>query len=373
MKKICLVRDGCPQRGLDCARLKNYFQLNDCLVVDEPGEADHIIAFSCGIHRPFLEKNLKRMKELNQYDAELIVAGCLPAMASEKLGEVFQGRTLGTKDLSDVDTLFPGFKLKFHEVPDENFVLSRGDKPQFAKDISAVYLRVSSGCSMTCAYCLVPVAVGSFESKPLDVCAREYENIIKQGHRHITLVAEDTGAYGVDTNSSFALLMEKLSEIDKDASVTWHVHHFNPHWAIKYKAQLIENLKEGKIVSMQVPIGSGSPKILKHMGRYNDTEAMKTVFHDLKKASSDVYISTHYIIGFPTETEEDFHTTVDFIKEAGFDEVTLVACTEHEITPCFKMEGKVDEDTKTQRMELANRLLANENMKVIMRKVQTEG
>lgn len=115
MKKIFLYVTACELRLLDANKLCTYFTVNGHEIVDKPEKADVIIFIGCGIFNDTTDYSFKKLEKYKKYNAEIIVAGCLPAMEEERLKEVFKGKTVSTKDLDknpdEVDKLFPENKI----------------------------------------------------------------------------------------------------------------------------------------------------------------------------------------------------------------------------------------------------------------------
>jgi len=312
------------------------------------------------------------------------VGGCLPVTASARLKEVFKGRFFSTKDLSNIDELFSDFKIRFSNVADVNQAqLTLCEQPdlllpnnesirrkleyklcgllyRIKKTFTMrrhAYLRISSGCLGNCSYCAIRKAVGTLRSKSLQDCLAEYKNLLYSGYRDITLFGDDTGAYGSDINSSFTELLDKMSEADKGLKVKLFILNINPHWAIKFKEALIKLIIEGKIASLICPIQSGSERILKLMNRYSNIKEIEEALIEFKQANPKLSLESHIIVGFPTETEEDFNKSLDVIRRVNFDSLAPFVYGEREGTPSSRMEGRLNEETIKRRTRVIYELL----------------
>jgi len=107
-KNVFIQVIACPRRGLDAQKMSTYFTLNNYNIVNDPRKANYIVLFTCG--------------KLQKYDSKLIIAGCLPAIANEKIKEIFKGKTVTTEEIDKIDEIFKDNKIKFKDVADEHFI-----------------------------------------------------------------------------------------------------------------------------------------------------------------------------------------------------------------------------------------------------------
>ncbi len=274
---------------------------------------------------------MKKINEFLKCKGELIIAGCLPDIAPNRLKEVFNGKIIETRNLGQIDALFDDFKVKFKSIPDahllyrprislpERFILQFGFNKEFFKKClryavhklnrcihlgyllknirqtkrrAFIYLRISYGCIERCAYCTIFRSVGKLKSKTINECVREYGELLKQGYRSFVLLADNLGAYGLDCGSTFAELVQSLPEVDKGLPVKWDIQELHPRWIIKYKDVLSKYVAEGKIISMLCAIQSGSNRILELMNRRHTIEEAAEILDKFKKSQPKLYLWT---------------------------------------------------------------------------------
>ena len=401
MKKIHVYTNtNCRRRLLDAKKLQLYFRKNKHPVVDKPEDADQIIYITCAYREGITETNLAKIKELKKYDAELIVAGCLPIIEEERLKEIFQGTTIGTKDLNEIDKLFPENKIKFSSISDaeaitqedydthyeENLKLKniplindyyKHFKEFFTRNILnnhlMVYLfpskpefyhvRISWGCMGNCAYCVIRKAIGPLKSKPFNECISDFKTGIEAGYKKIVITADDVGAYGLDIDSDFPKLLDKLTKIPGDYEVS--VQDLHPQWVVKYIDKLEPIFKRDKITSINIALQSGSSEILKKMNRYSDVEKMDDALQKLKKSSKKLSFDTHFILGFPTESHKNFLETMDFVKKLDFDMGFIYRFSCKKGTIAETIEPKVSDEEIIKRMHQSRKILKNQKYKVV--------
>ncbi|HEC81080.1 MAG TPA: radical SAM protein [Thermoplasmatales archaeon] len=394
MKKVFITSNACRRRLLDASRIQNYLYRNGYVIVKKPEDADLIIFIACSFHNNLADHGLKKVNELKKYDAELIVAGCLPEVEKEKLSKIFNGKTISTKNLNKIDELFPENKIKFSEIEDANLLFENPTPETLAEHIhttlnsiphiknvyiktrnyivksllgeqSLIYLafarqplchiRTSWGCMGNCSYCTIKKSTGPFHSKPLEDCLKEFKEALKKGYRYFLILGVDVGAYGLDINSSLPELLDEITKIPGDYEII--LRGLNPRWLVKYIDDLSEILSRKKIVKIGVSVQSGSSRILKLMNRYPDIEKIKNACIQLKESTPQTSLDTHYIIGFPTETEEDFQETLSFIREIDFNEGYFFRFSSRKGTEAEKIEPKIPEEEITRRIKHARRYL----------------
>jgi len=345
------------------------------------------------------------VKEFQKYDAELIVGGCLPEIEKEKLGTIFHGRTIHTKDLDKdpekMDELFPEFIVKFKDIDDANTSyhnLNEGNLVGAIKNFlgrvdwlerelikiqnlifRSVYgknsffynilvdepmyrMRISWGCNSNCSYCGIKKAIGSHKSKPLEKVLEEFRFGLKNGHKHFMMNADDIGAYGTDIGTSFSELLDKMTSIPGEYFIS--IANLSPRWLIKYIDHFEDIIKREKIIRIGVPVQSGSNRILKLMNRFHDKEKIKDALIRLKIVFPKLSLHTHIIVGFPTETDEEFKQTLSFIEECKFSAGQLMPFSSKTGSEAALIEPKIPMEEINKRLKLAKNFFKKEGYSV---------
>ena len=407
MKKIFIYVEACETRLLDGTRLYKYFKENGYEIVYEPEDADIIIFITCSFGNILVDHQIVKIKEFQKYDSELIISGCLPAVKKEELAKIFDGKVLITKDIEKIDDLFPDNKIKFNEIDDANVPLElifgsrefyrnklieniktkmrkiKGIEKFYLKTykkfwihiynnlfdwvpiISRFYIfepyfvvRISRGCfkKQPCSsYLDVSKAVGPLKSKSIDQCVKEFKKGLKEGYKLFIINGDDPGAYGLDINSNYPELIKKIQEIPGDYEI--EIENLTQYWLVKYIDELEEIVKKQKISRIGVLIESGSSRIVELMGRYSDIQKTKEALLRLKKADPKLKLFTHFVVGFPTETEEEFQETLDLIRDVGFDTGYIYKISYEFKTDVDHLEPKISEAEISKRLNHAKKFL----------------
>ena len=399
--KVFIHAISCLRRRVDAERISQYFFKNNFEIVHNPKEADYIILFTCGFHDHIINKCLDAIQHFKKYGAELIVAGCLPAIAKQKVERIFNGMIIPTDDLDKIDEKFPENAIKLSNIP---YAFSPWNnitvfpftnkaaqlrknlcKKQSLKEkvyaplarsilskipgINQIYaenffeekyyggrtLLISRGCVHNCSYCSIKKAIGPLKSKPINLCLEEFKEGLKEGCTQFVLEADDVGVYGLDIESNIVNLLKQMMNVKGNYSIRLGVTH--PTFLAKYIDEIEEILKRKKIKSIVLSIQSGSNKILNLMRRPYTREEIETLISRLRTASPDLEIGTQFIVGFPTESWQDFHQTYQLIKTMNFEYGGVFKYSDVEGTESSTMGPKVPEKEKRKRMNAVFNLL----------------
>jgi tRNA-2-methylthio-N6-dimethylallyladenosine synthase len=239
--------------------------------------------------------------------------------------------------------------------------ITRYLKPKTRKAL----LRVSHGCMDRCAYCTISRAIGRLKSKKIDECVREYSLLLKQGYRNFDLIADNLGEYGLDFGSTFPELLQGLSEADRGLSVKWVLYTLHPNWAIKYNDFLSKYIADGKIMHIICPIQSGSNRILELMNRHYSIEEITGVLKKFRKLQPKLFLDTHLIFGFPSETEKDFLASLNAVKTMHFDVAVLFSYYDGYDSIASGMSNKIQEEMIRSRVRQALDFLQREGIRCV--------
>lgn len=402
-KNVFIQVIACPRRGLDAQKMSTYFTLNNYNIVNDPRKANYIVLFTCGYANQFTERCLKNIRKLQKYDSKLIIAGCLPSIANEKIKEIFNGKTVTTEEIDKIDEIFKDNKIKFKDVADEHFIW-RNYNPTWGLSVEpyttlrtilkkivfigrmykyfkervlvktlgrdvwyirniltnpTYWIQISRGCNYKCSYCSIKFAIGPLKSKSLEKCIREFKNGLAAGYKKFGLEADDLGTYGIDINKSLSELLDRITKIDGEYTLALeNIHAF---WFNKYVNDLIMIVKRKKINSLLLSIQSGSNQVLHKMRRQYDIEKLLNSIHRLKESCPNIRIGVEFIIGFPGETWNDFLKTLKMMQSVRFDYGKIARFSAVEGTEAYDMEPKVSNRDINKRARFMLKFLRGNN------------
>jgi MiaB/RimO family radical SAM methylthiotransferase len=372
MKTFFLCALGCPRRGIDSQKIFNYLVSNGYSFSEDYRHANLIVISTCAFVK---DRENQSIQALNYYrdnrhdNSKIVVAGCLSKISPDMIKDYKDIDFLSPRELDNFDDLI-GADIKFRDIPEPNKIYShplfydfaaiepQKKKPKLNVRLDSAYdrddlftIRLARGCLGNCSYCAIKFAAGTLESKPIGEILLEFKKGLSQGHRLFTLIAGDTGCYGIDIGTS---AVELLSEIFKvDGAYKLIIKEFNAQWLIKYQSELETLLTTNfdKIDYIIVPVQSASDKILRLMQRPYKIENVKNCLRSLKNNIPQLNITTHIMAGFPGETEEDFQKSVDFIREFAFPYVDIYGYEDRPRTQASKLEGKIPQEVIDRRIK----------------------
>ena len=375
MKTYFLASAGCPRRAVDSQKIADYLEANNLVHSQDFKQADLIIVSTCAAlkSREDLSKTAVSWYQKQKHpNAKIVVAGCLGKINPEVKKEFKDLAFISPREIDTLDDLIAA-KVPFKDIPDPNQIGSFPlfpDKPErqakgerLNKRLDLVYekkdlftLRVATGCLGNCSYCAVKFAVGKLESKPLEAIVKEFKIGLDQGFKHFVLIAGDVGCYGVDIGISAVELLSALFAVEGSYKII--IKEFNAQWIVKYFQDLLKIFKENyeKIDYIVVPVQSASNRMLRMMKRPYTIEDVKKYLNIIKMEVPALQISTHIMVGFPGETEEDFQESVDFIKEYEFPFVDIYAYDDRPNTAASRMSDKIPQEIIDQRVDTVKKV-----------------
>lgn len=384
---ILFVSLGCDKNLVDSEVMLGMLKERGYTFTDDQTQADAAVVNTCCFINDAKEESIQTILELAELKKTgqlkaLIVAGCL---AQRYQAEI-------QKEIEEVDAIIGTTALErvvetLDEVLDgkgENHLEALDKAPLGGKERVLTtggyfsYLKIAEGCNKHCTYCIIPKVRGEYRSVPMELLLDEARQLAGKGIKELILVAQETTLYGMDLYGEKKLpeLLDRLCEIE---GLIWiRIMYCYPE---EITQELIDVMKrQPKICHyLDIPIQSGSDRILKLMGRRTDTAQIEALVDHLREEIPDICIRTTFITGFPTETEEDFTETMEFINRMEFDRLGVFTYSPEEGTPASGMDGQVEEEIKIRRqqemMELQQEIAfeAAENMKGRELTVMIEG
>ena len=315
MAKVVIETYGCTLNQADSRIMGHILKENGYEVEygKYEGNADYLIVNTCTVKSPTENKIIYRLRKLKGLGKKLIVAGCLASADTQKVINIVPDASIITT--SNVNKIAD--VLKFIENG-KNVVIdsyNRIDKLQYGLENNSVIARIpiSEGCLSNCSFCETKFARGPLNSFSEELILRAVKNAVEQGSKEIELTSQDIGAYGADRKTNIAELLKKVVEIEGSFKV--RVGMLNPEHLHKYFDELLEAYKSEKVYKFfHLPVQSGSNKILRDMNRRYTVEDFASYVSEIRK-KLNASIATDIIVGYPTESEDDFEKSVELIKE----------------------------------------------------------
>ena len=210
------------------------------------------------------------------------------------------------------------------------------------------WVNVMYGCDNFCTYCIVPYVRGREKSRPPQDVLNEVKSLVNDGYKEITLLGQNVDSYvGNEEIKDFSDLIQKVDEIDGDFRIRFMSNHPKD-----VNAKLIGVIKNGKKIckSIHLPVQSGSTRILNLMNRKYTREEFLEKVDLIRKEIPDCAITTDIMVGFPTETEEDFSDNISLLEKVKFDGAFTFVYSKRSGTVAADMDGQIDKSVKKARI-----------------------
>ena len=323
-------------------------------------EADLIMFNTCCIRehaelRTF--GNVGFVKELKEQNPALItvVCGCMMQQkgVARRLAQRFPfvDMVLGTNELAQ----FPQFLERVMdgervlEIKDTDGEIPEG-LPIKRNEGFSTFVNIMYGCNNFCSYCIVPYVRGRERSRRAEDIVREVERAVNDGFTEVTLLGQNVNSYsgfGV-TFPELLRMVDKVEGLKRLRFMTSHPKDLSH--------ELVLAMAECKKVCphIHLPVQSGNNRILALMNRHYTREHYLSLVRDLREFVPWVEITTDIIVGFPTETEEEFEDTVSLVREVGYSAAYSFAYSVREGTKAAAMDGQVPEEVKKSRLQRLN-------------------
>lgn len=359
IKKYFIITYGCQMNLHESEKLAGILTSIGYVLADSEKNADIIVFNTCCIRENAedrAEGNIGALKKLKKQNKNLIIAvgGCMTQQGgyAEKLHQKFPF----------IDIIFGTHNLEYFKdllqtkINTKKCVISVLDKedpiventPKTRSSFPNAWVNIAYGCNNFCSYCIVPYVRGRERSRKLEDILDECRLLINEGYKEITLLGQNVNSYGSDLKDvNFSMLLDKVASLEGDFRLRFMTNH--PKDLSEDLVKVIA--KHNKICkSIHLPVQAGSNRILKLMNRKYTREDYFNKISILRKYIPDISITTDIMVGFPTETEEDFLDTVDLVKKVGFSGAFTFVYSRRSGTPAAKMDGQIDEEVSKRRI-----------------------
>ena len=359
--KYAFISLGCPKNTVDSERMMGLLKLDGYQLVSDPVNSDFVVVNTCGFIEQARQESFSAIDEMLQLKRSgktkgVIVSGCLAERQKEQLLHerpeidslvgVF-GRDEITRiadrlvgDLEEQRTIFQPAPIR---------ALSDTGRLQITPRHFA-YLKISEGCDRLCTFCAIPKMRGKHATKPLEAAIAEARELADAGVRELNIVAQDTTYYGMDLygESRLAELLKQLNGVD---GIDWiRLMYFYPMYIDN---ELIQAIAEyDKILPyIDMPLQHADDTMLKRMSRRVNRADTEALIQDMRDSIPGLALRTTFITGFPGETDDQFETLVQFVKDFKFERMGVFTYSYEPDTPAAKLPDHIDENVKESRRE----------------------
>ncbi len=336
----------------DSELIASHFAQAGIETAESERDADVFVLNTCTVRQHAEDKALSLIGRLKRWKEEkkgrkIFVVGC----AVERIGEKnmtkkfpFLDAVIGAKSIGKL-----GEEIKKTCGKTEKSEKKEHKNIVFEKRPFSQYLTIMRGCSMNCAYCVVPSVRGKAEHRPLEEIIEEARRKVASGARELVLLGQTVNSYCWTENgrkTDFTDLLKILSEIDK----LKRIRFMSPH-PLFFNDEFFKEFEKNKKIASHIhlPAQSGSDRILKIMKRGYTRKRYLDTLAKIKKTRQDSAVSTDFIVGFPDETKKDFEETLKLAQEGEF---SLAFCFKYSARHCKESENIIPEKEKEERLNL---------------------
>lgn len=357
MKTFSILTLGCKVNQYESEAMKELFEKNQYVEVDkETDVADVYIVNTCTVTNLSDRKSrqyIRRAKRENP-DAIVAVVGCYSQVSPKEVESLEDvDIIIGTSERERIVELCENYKKDQGKI---NIVRSlKGDR-EFQKIkttrehiMTRSYMKVQDGCNRFCSYCIIPYARGEIRSRTIEDSLEEAKVLAKAGYKEIVLTGIHIGSYGKDLGDKRLIdLIEALGKVQGIERI--RLSSVEP---VIITDEFMERALETKKLCdhFHLSLQSGSNKILKAMNRRYTREEYMEKYQIIRKYMPYAGLTTDIIVGFPTETDEDFNDSLDLVEKVKFSKIHVFKYSKRKGTPAASMKNQVDGNIKIERSE----------------------
>jgi len=331
--KIYVETYGCTANKSDEHLLIGLLQQNGHQIVDHLTDAKVLVLLTCTVIGTTEQRMLSRLRVFYKTKKPIIVSGCMPTVQADLITSVAPNAILlPSQHIQYINDVIEGRTPVFVETIKTSF-------PKRYHGVIAPVL-IAEGCRFSCSYCITHIARGALRSFPLDGVVTDVCSAIRQGCKEIQLTAQDTASYGLDIGTNLGVLLGRITGLDGLFRV--RVGMMNPVTARRNLPSLITAYQHPHIYKfLHVPVQSGNDEILKKMNRGYTVQDFTQLVQQFQTAVPALTLSTDVILGFPSETEEQFTHTIHLLKEIQPDIINITRFSARPFTAAKTMNGRI--------------------------------
>ncbi|MBR4625004.1 MAG: tRNA (N6-isopentenyl adenosine(37)-C2)-methylthiotransferase MiaB, partial [Alphaproteobacteria bacterium] len=367
MQKFFIQTFGCQMNVYDGQRIAAMLEKHGLTQTENVADADIIILNTCAVRAKATDKVYSCLGRIRRVKKESALLGIVGCVARESGSDAFRripelNFVLGPQSYHKLPEIIKNPDMKLLNI-DLGGLEKFDELPQMTKSPTVAYIPVQEGCNHCCTYCIVPYTRGRELSRPFNDVIADTVNAAKTGAIEICFLGQNVNGYKyTDEKGNLFRLSDLIRETAKLPEI--HRIRFTSSYPTEMTDDLIEifGIEPKLLPFLNMPVQSGSPRILKKMNRPDDLDAYKTIVKKLKKVRPDIQISSDFIVGFPDETDEDFAETLRIAREIKYINSYSFKYSPRPHTAAAIMSNQISEQIKSVRLQQLDAQL-NENQR----------
>jgi len=381
VKKVAFCSLGCKVNQYETNAMAQKFIEHGYEVVEFDEYADVYIVNTCTVTNVADRKSrqmLRRAKEINK-DATLVACGCYAQVAKEELKKIPEiDLIIGNNEKNDIIQIVENHIAQKGAEDLVSDVMYKLDYVELGTttytEKTRAVIKVQDGCDRFCSYCLIPYARGHIRSRKIENVIEEIKKVVEEGINEVVITGIHIASYGRDFKGENIGLIDLLEEINKIQGL--HRIRLGSIEPTIITDEFVERLsKLDKICDhFHLSLQSGCTETLKRMNRRYTTEEFRDVTKRLRSKFPNAALTTDIIVGFPGETDDEFNTTYEFLKDIAFYKMHIFKYSQRKGTKAAVMpnqiDGKIKEERSKKLIELSNENEYKYNKKYIGKQVE---
>lgn len=354
MNKVGLHTLGCRVNQYETEAIAEAFIKKNYKVVDFDDFADVYVINTCTVTSIGDKKSrqmIRKAKKINP-EAVVVVAGCYAQVAPDEVAKI-EGVDIiiGTKDKGKAAELVEEYKLNRHQIKKVDNIMSIEEFEELEideyQDRTRAFLKIQDGCNRYCSYCLIPYARGPVRSRAPENIEAEVKKLASNGFKEIILSGIHVASYGKDLgNISLVEIVELVNEISGIERI--RIGSVEPMFFTEETISKLSNI-EKFCPHFHLSLQSGCDATLKRMNRHYTAEMYKDTVYNIRDKFKDASITTDVIVGFPGETEEEFNSTYNFLKDIRLSKMHIFKYSPRKGTRAAEFPNQVAGEAKESR------------------------
>ena len=378
MKKVYLETYGCQMNVSDSERVATSLVSKGYEITADEKSADIILLNTCSVREKAEQKLYTRVGEVRSSHAKkpmIGVMGCVAQLEGETLFKKINGvdfvvgtRAVGRLSEAIQNVLDHGQGYSDLGEREIDYDWSVSDAQLHSPYVA--FIPIIEGCNKFCTYCIVPFSRGRERSLPASDIIRNVLQLRRRGIKEIHLIGQNVNSYRPDTESGLEGFEGKtpFSRLLRAMAATGMERiKFNTSFPRDFHPDIVDAIDEHDNLCnwVHLPVQSGSDAVLKKMKRLHSIDRYIKIIDKIKSSNRDISLTTDIIVGFPSETEEDFQKTIEMVEYCKFDSGYIFKYSPRPGTPAFELDDDVGPSEKTRRfrhLEDIQRRSQNENL-----------
>ena len=358
LKTFFVKTYGCQMNELDSEIMIGQLESRGLTRIEEENDADLLLFNTCSIRDLAERKVMGKLGKLGKSAQKKALIGVTGCMANAKKETIFQkiphvDFVLGTNNIHHLNEVIDEVLVSGKQVfrTDDQFEHELDYLGAKRDDKIKAYVSIIRGCDKFCTYCVVPYTRGPEVSRAPENIIEECKQLVAKGYKEITLLGQNVNSYGKDKPEWNCLFHDLLYQLDKIPGMG-RIRFMTSH-PVDITKELMYAIRDLPSLCefVHFPLQAGSDRILKKMHRIYTIEQYLEKVRLLKEIVPQVALGTDIIVGFPTETDEEFEMTYNHLKELEYSVAFVFAYSPRKGTPAMRWEDNIPEVVKQERLQ----------------------